>query len=338
MQTEGIGQPFSPYRLFEGAFIPECIMRYAGISPAAKLCWARLARFCGKFRECWPRLSVLAEELAVSERSVFSYLRELETDGFILIVQQGLQKPNKYLILRHKVLHEALMGQSPERPADSDGVSDHGTLPVAVPDPQTIASPDPQTVASQESQTIASPTYSTEESQENRVNDRYVSFSEFCFRWNREPKLKKPNKATRNLGELRWKAQITNLDLDDALFGFRESEWAKHEGFPFLGFVKDPHSWILRKDGDAWESDADYCEFISLYVGTEAPNTDDDNRKAWATWKEIDADGRLLAKKHIQTCEGAHVKLIHNYLATKEYTRKPRPEPKSKSESIMEQV
>jgi hypothetical protein len=42
------GQPFNPYRMFKGLFIPEGLARCDWISPGAKLAWGRLARYVAK--------------------------------------------------------------------------------------------------------------------------------------------------------------------------------------------------------------------------------------------------------------------------------------------------
>ena len=38
------GETFNPYRMFNGLFIPEALVR-SGISAGAKLAWGRLARY-----------------------------------------------------------------------------------------------------------------------------------------------------------------------------------------------------------------------------------------------------------------------------------------------------
>jgi len=37
-----IGQPFNPFRVFKGIFIPEALVRTNGISPGAKLAYGRV--------------------------------------------------------------------------------------------------------------------------------------------------------------------------------------------------------------------------------------------------------------------------------------------------------
>ena len=39
-----VGQPFNPYRLFTGIFIPEALVRSKLVSVGAKMAWGRLAR------------------------------------------------------------------------------------------------------------------------------------------------------------------------------------------------------------------------------------------------------------------------------------------------------
>jgi hypothetical protein len=41
------GQPFNPYRMFTGIFIPEELVRSTRIRAGAKLAWSRLARYAG---------------------------------------------------------------------------------------------------------------------------------------------------------------------------------------------------------------------------------------------------------------------------------------------------
>src|ERR1035438_1985453 len=43
-----VGQPFNPYKRFAGAFVPEPVCMYRGISPGAKLIYGRLCRYVGK--------------------------------------------------------------------------------------------------------------------------------------------------------------------------------------------------------------------------------------------------------------------------------------------------
>lgn len=72
------GEPFNPYRMFTGVFIPEGLVRCASIGAGAKLAWGRLARYAGAKGWCIPSKKVLARELGVGPRQAQKYITELE--------------------------------------------------------------------------------------------------------------------------------------------------------------------------------------------------------------------------------------------------------------------
>src|ERR1022692_92146 len=49
-----VGQPFNPFGLFTGIFIPDALVRSTIISPGAKLVYGRLARYAGQDGRCYP--------------------------------------------------------------------------------------------------------------------------------------------------------------------------------------------------------------------------------------------------------------------------------------------
>jgi helix-turn-helix protein len=99
------GQPFNPYGLFHGIFIPEALVRFSGLSPGAKIAYGRLVRYAGLDGVCHPRQATLAREIGVSDRQVRSYLRELTTLRFIRVIRKGLHAPNEYVFLWHTVFN-----------------------------------------------------------------------------------------------------------------------------------------------------------------------------------------------------------------------------------------
>jgi hypothetical protein len=111
------GQPFNPYGLFHGIFIPEALVRFNGLSPGAKITYGRLVRYAGQDGACHPRQETLAAEIAVSSRQLRSYLRELIDKRFLKVIQKGLHAPNQYLFLWHEVLigTERKEGSAPDR-------------------------------------------------------------------------------------------------------------------------------------------------------------------------------------------------------------------------------
>ena len=83
MREFAIGQPFNPYKRFNGIHIPEALCRYRGLSAGAKLVYGRLARFAGKNGKVYPSVAKLAAELGVSPKQARRYVRELEDGAFI---------------------------------------------------------------------------------------------------------------------------------------------------------------------------------------------------------------------------------------------------------------
>lgn len=124
-------ESFCWWGVADGVYIPAFLLRYRGISPSAKMCFARLIKFCGQNETCYPSQETIAEELGVSLRSIGGYLQELEEDGFIEIIRQGLQKPNLYRPLRHKLLKATFCGSASD--LDRQDVADQDQQDVADP-------------------------------------------------------------------------------------------------------------------------------------------------------------------------------------------------------------
>ena len=157
---------FNPFGLFNGVWIPEFLLSYSGISPAAKICYARLCRYCGrKTNICFPSLDELADELGVTTRSINSYLRELEDDGFLVIQRRGMQMTNKYRLKKNRVikefLGETLSDQDRKNPSDQDMKNS----------------------SDQDRKDLSGPTYSSEESQNIRESllEQVFSSGEFTI-------------------------------------------------------------------------------------------------------------------------------------------------------------
>jgi hypothetical protein len=72
------GQPFNPYRMSKGLFIPEGLSRCDRISPGAKLAWGRLKRYAGENGDCRPSMATLGKEIGVGRRQAQKYVLELE--------------------------------------------------------------------------------------------------------------------------------------------------------------------------------------------------------------------------------------------------------------------
>lgn len=108
-----IGNIFNPSNLFVGLFIPNCITKYPGLTPNAKLLWGRLAQFAGKKDECWPSRETLADELGMSVHSIDRPIKELIAQGFVKKINPTgkdrlTHKTARYSFLWHEIFDELI--------------------------------------------------------------------------------------------------------------------------------------------------------------------------------------------------------------------------------------
>lgn len=83
--------------------VPNHILDNGTLSPGAKLTYAMLLKYAWQNDYCFPGQERLAKDMGVTDRSVRTYLQELEKADFVAIKQRGLGKPNLYeLNLRAK--------------------------------------------------------------------------------------------------------------------------------------------------------------------------------------------------------------------------------------------
>jgi hypothetical protein len=105
------GERFNPFGLFHGVYVPDPVFYYSGLSPGAKLCYARLLRYNGSNNKCHPKTMTLAAELHVTERQIQNYLKELSRKAFIQRIapqqQRNRHLPNDFEFLAHKVFIDA---------------------------------------------------------------------------------------------------------------------------------------------------------------------------------------------------------------------------------------
>jgi hypothetical protein len=105
-----VGQPFNPFRLFNGIFIPDALVRAKGISPGAKITYGRLSRYAGENGECYPAVPTLACEIGMSGRQTQRYLTELEKQQLIRRLARFLesgQTSNGFVFLWHPIFTRA---------------------------------------------------------------------------------------------------------------------------------------------------------------------------------------------------------------------------------------
>lgn len=76
--------------------VPNFILTKKEISVGAKLAYAMLLKYAWGDNACFPGQIKLAEDMGAGERSVRTYLKELESAGILEITQRGLGKTNLY--------------------------------------------------------------------------------------------------------------------------------------------------------------------------------------------------------------------------------------------------
>jgi hypothetical protein len=76
--------------------VPNFILTKKELSVGAKLAYAMLLKYAWGDDACFPGQLKLAGDMGAGERSVRTYLKELETAGLLEITQRGLGKTNLY--------------------------------------------------------------------------------------------------------------------------------------------------------------------------------------------------------------------------------------------------
>jgi hypothetical protein len=76
--------------------VPNFVLTKKELSVGAKLAYAMLLKYAWGDHACYPGQLKLAEDMGAAERSVRTYLKELETTGVLEIRQRGLGKTNLY--------------------------------------------------------------------------------------------------------------------------------------------------------------------------------------------------------------------------------------------------
>jgi hypothetical protein len=76
--------------------VPNFILTSKDLSVGGKLAYAMLLKYAWADDSCFPGQIKLADDMGAGERSIRSYLQELEKAGFLEVVQRGLGKTNIY--------------------------------------------------------------------------------------------------------------------------------------------------------------------------------------------------------------------------------------------------
>jgi len=89
--------------------VPNFVLTNPRISVGAKLAYAMLLKYAWQDDACFPGQAKLAEDMGAGERSVRTYLKELEQVELLEIKQRGLGKTNLYR------LHLTIKGKDTRR-------------------------------------------------------------------------------------------------------------------------------------------------------------------------------------------------------------------------------
>ncbi len=76
--------------------VPNFLLINKELSVGAKLAYAMLLKYAWDADACFPGQVKLGEDMGAGERSVRTYLKELEDAGFLEVQQRGLGKTNLY--------------------------------------------------------------------------------------------------------------------------------------------------------------------------------------------------------------------------------------------------
>lgn len=76
--------------------VPNFILTKQGISVGAKLAYAMLLKYAWDNDACFPGQVKLAADMGATDRSIRTYLKELEAAELLEIKQRGLGKTNLY--------------------------------------------------------------------------------------------------------------------------------------------------------------------------------------------------------------------------------------------------
>jgi len=78
--------------------VPNYILRSNELTVGAKIVYSVLLSYAWHKDSCYPGQEKLAQHIGVSDRSVRTYLKELESKKMLSIVQKGLGKTNEYTL------------------------------------------------------------------------------------------------------------------------------------------------------------------------------------------------------------------------------------------------
>src|SRR5712692_2523517 len=96
--------------------VPNFMLTKKDISVGAKLAYAMLLKYPWGDDACFPGQLKLAADMGAGERSVRTYLKELEAANILEIKQRGLGKTNLYRL--HLTINKSIRRHRPANSAD----------------------------------------------------------------------------------------------------------------------------------------------------------------------------------------------------------------------------
>lgn len=125
------GDIYNPWRMFNGCFIPNAVLRCIGLSARAKLIFGRLCQYAGENGEAFPSYRSLAREVGVERRCAIKAVRELEEFGLIKTVSRwrndGGPASNVYVFLWHEIFQQSAAPVSSGAQNDTRGGGQNDT-------------------------------------------------------------------------------------------------------------------------------------------------------------------------------------------------------------------
>jgi uridine phosphorylase len=76
--------------------VPNFLLTNETLTVGAKLAYTMLLKYAWSDDACYPGQQKLADDMGSAERSVRTYLKELEEEGMLEVTQRGLGKTNIY--------------------------------------------------------------------------------------------------------------------------------------------------------------------------------------------------------------------------------------------------
>jgi len=99
-------ETINPFNMWQGAFIPNWIMRRSEITATAKLVYGRLCQYAGRDGQAYPSIQTLADEVGIKRRQLSNVLNQLEALALIRRKPQTRDNGGKSTSIYEFLAHE----------------------------------------------------------------------------------------------------------------------------------------------------------------------------------------------------------------------------------------